>query len=260
MKKTINHKMVVAATVLAISYLGLSPVSYSYAAGTSANTQATASISSVCTISAQNLSFGNLVLPLSAQSASTSMSVLCSNKSSYTIGLTYGGIYGSGISGNYWTAVSQACNSSTNASSMYYNPLNPNGTAGGYVWTEYNTSGKVVGGACTTSPPGNSGTYVATLGYTASTTNGQYYNPANTTVYNYGKMTGVANGDNIAYSIQVPNNPNQVWNNSNYSYSATGTGVTQSIPVVGKLVPAQSGSSYPTPDMYMDTVTATVNF
>lgn len=258
MEKTSNYKIVAKATVLALLCLGLSPASY--AAGVSANAQATASISSVCTISAQSLSFGNLVLPLSAQSASTSMTVLCSNKSSYTIGLTYGGIYGSGISGNYWTAVTQACNSSTNASSMYYNPLNPNGSAGGYVWTEYNSSGKVIGGSCTTSPPGNSGTYVATLGNTATTANGQYYNPANTTIYNYGKMTGVANGDNIAYSIQVPGNPNQVWNNSNYSYSATGTGVTQTIPVVGKLVPAQSGSSYPTPDMYMDTVTATVNF
>ena len=81
-----------------------------------------------------------------------------------------------------------------------------------------------------------------------------------TTTYAYGKMIGVAKGDNVAYSIAVPGNSSQVWNSGENSYSTTGTGANQIIPLNAQLVPSQTTNSYPTPDIYMDTVTATVNF
>lgn len=225
------------------------------------NTKASATLSAMCTISAQNVNFGQISLPISTQSANASMSILCSKNHPYTIGLTYGGIYGAGISGNYWKVISSSgCISSTNPSSLSYNPLNPNGAAGTYSWLEYNTSGQVLTGTCTGSPPGNSGTYVATLGYTATSPSGLYYNPSNTTVYTYGKIIGAAFGDSIAYSIQIPNNSSEVWNTSNYSYSSTGTGSTQTIPIVITLVPSQTANKYPTADSYLDTVIATVSY
>lgn len=193
----------------------------------SAQTQANAIISATCVITAKNLNFGALTLPLSGQSASTSMNVQCSKNAAYTIGLAYGGVYGTGgVSGTL-----------------------PN-TAGG----------KVTGGAGCTYSGYINGQYYSEYQYVY----GSPYCPGSisyaTTSYAYGKMIGAANGDNIGYSIQVPGNPGQIWNAGNASYSSTGTGASQTIPVVGTLVPAQSGSAYPTPDSYMDTVTATVNF
>jgi spore coat protein U-like protein len=75
--------------------VGMLPVS-SYAGILNANTQTTATVGATCTIVAQNLNFGALTLPLSSQTASTSMSVLCSKSHAYTVGLAYGGVYGSG--------------------------------------------------------------------------------------------------------------------------------------------------------------------
>jgi spore coat protein U-like protein len=223
-KQNLSKKTIALSLVSALCGL---PCTFSYATGSSAaNVQSTATISSVCTIAAQNLSFGNLVLPLSAQSASTSMSVLCSNKASYTVGLTYGGVYGTG--------------------GVVALPLTGVSGANGYALCTYSA---VVNGTTVTRQTNNSQNCYTTpsLNYTVPS-------------YAYGKMIGSASGDNVAYSIQVPDQPTKVWNAGNSSYTATGTGVSQTLPVVGTIVPSQSGSNYPTPDTYSDTVVATVSF
>lgn len=217
----------------------------SFAGTNSANTQATATLSSSCTISAQNLAFGSLVMPLSSQSASSSMSVLCSKNHAYTVGLAYGGIYGQGGSTLGYIL-------RTNDNGQEY-LSNSSGTMGSNVMTSC--------GSPDCNPyPGSTLQSVGTINCGVGGSNCTLYAATTSTVYSYGKMIGVAKGDTIGYSIQVPGNPGQVWNTGNSVYSSTGTGATQTIPVVGTLVPAQSGSTYPTPDMYMDTVTATVNF
>jgi spore coat protein U-like protein len=209
----------------ACSLLLLLPTASSYAGTLSANTQATASVAATCTIAAQNLNFGALTLPLSSQSASTSMTVLCSKSHAYTVGLAYGGIYGSG--GGSGTAYGTVVNTGSQ-----YNCV--------YTYT--------VGGQS----------------YQASVGNGQSQNcPGynySVPAYTYGEMIGSAKGDKIGYSIQVPGNAGEVWNNGQNNYSSTGTGVSQTIPVVGTIMPSQSGSAYPTPDSYADTVVATVSF
>jgi spore coat protein U-like protein len=233
---------IASACVLAVLAMGSS--TSAHAASTSATQQATATVSSSCTISAQNLNFGNLVLPLSAQSASTSMSVLCSKNHAYTIALAYGGVYGQGsANGNSWTVTGS------------------NGSYNIYYYQNGNFVTGITGRTCDqvlswSQAAVGSTNDVAQTGWTCGST-GSF---AVTSAYGYGKMIGVAKGDNVAYSIQVPNQPSQIWNAGESSYSATGTGATQTIPVVGTIVPSQSGSSYPTPDMYMDTVTATVGF
>jgi hypothetical protein len=80
------------------------------------------------------------------------------------------------------------------------------------------------------------------------------------TPYAYGKMSGAAKGDSIAYSIQLPGDSSKVWNAGNYSYTTTGTGSNQSIPVVASLVPSQTASPYPSADTYLDTVIATISY
>jgi spore coat protein U-like protein len=242
------HKL--QAILMAIlSILALSQTTPVLAAGTSsAKAQATATIASSCTINAQNLAFGNLVLPLSAQNASTSMNLLCSNNASYTVNLAYGGIYGQGnsASGDYWSHTSNIFTTC-------------NGGPVINVWTEYNAAGTALKTAqVCPGPSQNATTAQVEAALNATYTNGTF--TANSTAYAYGKMTGVASGDQIGYSIQVPNTPGKVWNAGVNAYTTTGNGVSQSIPVVGTLIPAQSSSNYPTPDSYLDTVTATVTF
>jgi spore coat protein U-like protein len=211
--------------------------------GTSANTQATATLSAVCTISAQDVKFGNLVLPLSAQSASSSMTVLCSKSAPYTIALAYGGVYGSGT---------QTVTGTLGSAGNYFNNAWIGGS--GISYTQ---------GYCAYNVAGQTDTY-----YTIAPNLNQSANYGCTSTaqiqigasYTYGKMNGVMYGDSIAYSIQVPNNSSQVWNTGLGSYSSSGTGNSQSIPIVVNLVPAQSSNNYPSPDTYMDTVTATISY
>jgi len=206
------------------------------AGSVTASAKASATLSSVCTIASQNVNFGQISLPIGTQTATSSMSVECTKGSTYTIGLAYGGVYGSG----------------TNTSGNYYQTVGTTGgCGGGAAWYQYNSSGTQVGSVyCTanTSTPPN--------GYTVNQS-GKYYQVAS---YAYGKMTGAAKGDAIGYAIQVPNNPTQVWNTGNYTYSSSGTGSAQAIPVVATLVPSQTANQYPTADTYLDTVTATISY
>jgi spore coat protein U-like protein len=236
--------------------------SSSYAASSTASNQATATVAAVCTISAQNLNFGNLVLPLSAQSASTNMTVLCSKNHSYTVGMAYGGIYGVGQSQTP-TSVSAAsyCATSTTDDGGNYTLYNVYNSSGSQVATVY---GAYALGFISTSTlkPGQCAAPTA-AGQTLTSSDNKYgpmtFNSV-TVAYAYGEMIGVAKGDSVAYSIQVPGNPGQVWNTGENNYTSTGTGASQTIPVVGTLVPSQSSGNYPTPDYYLDTVTATVSF
>lgn len=246
-----THVMKMALAFTLTIGIGATLLSQAKAGSTSASQQATATLSSSCTLSTQNLSFGNLVLPLSAQSASTSMSVLCSKNHSYTVGLAYGGVYGQGTGdGSYWEVIGCSTN--------HVAGITPPSCGNYYIWWyEFNAAGTQIGSSQLYWPTSQAPTGVT--GYSGTTTQlGTKF--ALGSGYSYGIMTGVAKGDTIAYSIQVPGNSAEVWNAGNYSYTATGTGATQTIPVTGKIVPAQSGSTYPTPDMYMDTVTTTVSF
>lgn len=205
-----------------------------------ANIQTSASVSAVCTIQAQNISFGNLVLPVSAQSAGSSMTVLCSKNATYTVNLAYGGVYGSG-SGNSTIPngtpdIHQQPNGDGTVTCFFSS--NPN-----WNWNSAPSAGE------------GSVTYQA-----SSLVNGQCPNNYYSTGYSYGKLVGVMNGDSLGYSIAVPNNPSEVWNAGVNAYSSTGTGISQSLPMVATLIPSQSSSTYPAPDSYMDTVTATISF
>ena len=203
-----------------------------------ANPKATATLAAVCSLAAQNVNFGQLSLPIGAQSATSNMTVECTNGSPYTIGLAYGGVYGT---------------TTQNVSATY----NLSGYISGNGYTyQYCIYTATYDGTSYTKNVANNGN--APWGYCPTTSGTKTISTAS--VYSYGKMIGASKGDNVAYSIQVPGNPSQVWNAGNYKYSSTGTGVNQSIPVVATIVPGQTTNNYPTPDTYLDTVTATVSY
>lgn len=213
--------------------------------------KATATLATSCTMTAEGLSFGALMLPLTSQSATSNISLLCNKNAPYTIDLAYGGIYGVGQTTTvvqnltvYYSGGLGVVSNGVGADS-YFNICGgcapPN-----YTKTGTTTSSSILNGFCnpyceiwtSTSP-------------TTTVTKG--------TNYAYGKMTGVK-GDNVAYNISTPDNSSKVWNTGNNSYTAQGTGLVENLPVRGKIVPGQSGRAYPTPDLYQDTVTAKVTF
>lgn len=55
--------------------------------------KASAKIESFCKINTQDINFGVINSPLTSQSGSSEMNVLCSNKTPYEINLSYGGKY-----------------------------------------------------------------------------------------------------------------------------------------------------------------------
>lgn len=213
-----------------------------------ASAKATATLASVCTISSQNVSFGQISLPISTQSASSNITIQCTKGSSYTVGLAYGGIYGTGVTAN-WILVG------TNGKILALNTATDTVTTltsvpSGYVLTHasadcYNSFGEPAAA--------DMGPYNC-AGYQSS---GSQYIMSS---YGYGKMIGAAKGDAIGYSIQVPNKPSEVWNTGNYTYTSTGTGASQTIPVVATIAPSQTANSYPIADTYFDTVTATIQY
>jgi spore coat protein U-like protein len=228
MKKIKNLKGLSLMALLLCSSL-VSNLSYAQVSGSAtANTKASATLSAVCTISSQAVNFGQIVLPVSTQSATSSMSVTCTKGSSYTIGLAYGGVYGQG--GQSGTLTNTSASRAT----------------GGWICGY----GGTVNGQYVSQAPA----YIYGVSFCPGTSNYA------TTTYSYGLMNGTSKGDTIAYSIQVPNNPTKVWNAGESTYTATGTGVAQSIPVVATLVPGSTTDKYPAADNYLDTVVATISY
>jgi spore coat protein U-like protein len=227
---------IILLALLSVGFTALSTLSYAQTSGTvTANSKATATLAATCTIASQNVNFGQVSLPVSAQSATSNMTVECSKSAPYTIGLAYGGVYGT----------------AQNVSATYK-------FIGAYKYIQGGTALYWVCQYVATSSDGqtSSNTSTSATSNCPSTNGTQVFS----TSYAYGKMIGVMSSDSIAYSIQVPNNPAQVWNTGNYSYNSTGTGTNQSIPVVATLIPAQTANQYPTADTYLDVVTATITY
>lgn len=200
-------------------------------------TKATAQLAATCVIAAQNVSFGSLMLPISSQTANSTLKVTCTKSSSYIVSMN--------PTNNVWL-------------------VNANGTS---TWYGYNTvtntridlptagCGTQSGGQCATS-----GGYVNSGAANGTTQLCSY--PWGCTVYksgnsSSGSMIGAVKGDTVAYSIMHPTS-GTAWTATN-TYASTGTGSNQDITVQAKLLPGQS-TAYPTPDNYSDTVTTQISF
>jgi spore coat protein U-like protein len=216
--------------------MALSNQSYAQSKSSTASVKASAKLSSSCLMSSASVNFGQISLPVSNQSATSSITVQCTKGSAYIIGLAYGGVYGVG------------------ANPVQHVYININGT----VDEQQSGGGFAVCNCTIPANAVNEGPVWNGLNYTGYSN--IYVAQVPTTFYSYGKLMGVAHGDSIGYSIQVPNNPAQVWNTGNYSYNASGLGINQTIPVIATLIPAQTSSKYPAADSYLDTVTATISY
>lgn len=202
-----------------------------------------ANVTGICTIQATDISFGTLASPLTAQSSSANLKVLCNRDLPYTIAMAYGGSYGQGqVSGNTYQL-----------SSFNYGG---NGEIRSFLLETYNSSGvKIAGG-----PQLNLNIQPSQLASYMQTNYGCNYSAGTCTTAgsDYGVLNGVSKGNVVAYSISIPGEPNKIWNTGKNSYTAKGSGKEQLIPVNIKIVPDKSSSLYPAADFYMDTITTSI--
>ena len=239
--------------------------------------KSTATMNATCSISANSINFGVVATPLMIQTASNEMAVKCSNESAYTIDLTYGGIYGQGSSGSGYNIAHSYEFVYENQYTIYNNAGIVQGTitcgfGGAYTgkvhfsnttianlygatWTP-NVS-QDISGACISNNT-RSGTYPK--GWVGTYNSKEKQSIGGKIGYEYGVMSGVSKGDALAYSIAVPGDSSKVWNAGVNSYKATGTGDFQTIAMEARIVPDKSGSKYPAPDMYLDTITAIISY
>lgn len=230
-----NKKKIITAIVIAFSSSAV------LADNATTEFQATSTLTATCTLSANSVNFGAFMLPLSSQSAGSSLTMLCSNKAPYTIDLAYGGVYGQGSQGDgtYWVDIKMS-------------------RPGQQMFAKYSASGQGLGSEWVDYDANNSLQMVEkNLGCTF---NAIWQCVQGKRSYDYGIMTGAAKGDSVAYSIFVPGDNSKVWNAGKNSYSGVGTGQEEQISFQAKIVPSQSGSAYPAPDFYMDTVTAIIKY
>lgn len=222
------------------------------------NLTTTAKIENFCSISANDLNFGVVNLPLTAQSANSTMNVLCNNNTSYTIDLAYGGIYGQG------TANPASYNVIRSSYTSKVSHWKINNSSGGLVaFFDCYTSNSMYLDAAATKLFG-----YASSGLQSSAKNDVckglvYVGATNFTVgqpYDYGFMNGNLKGDKLAYSIQIPDDSTKVWNAGNHSYHSIATGNIQEIQLKASLIPDKSSSKYIAQDTYLDTVTATISY
>lgn len=261
-----NKKKLIFASVLAM--LGTSAMAQSNAKG---NFEASAKMESFCTIQATDINFGVVELPLTSQSTTSEIKILCSNSAPYKIDLSYGGVYGSGNNNGGYTFV---------MSYEYYNSYGQarqfkvykdgvritNENSMDFQCRDRNDLNLVFGNATTATLFGYA--YVNNKFYTNGNdlcTSDAFLNPKMLTyfggsAYEYGIMNGAIKGDKLAYSISVPNESTKVWNKGVNSYNATGTGEEQTVQFNAKIVPEKSSSKYVAQDTYIDTVIAEVTY
>lgn len=204
--------------------------------------QASSKLSATCSMSTINMNVGLFLLPLSSQYFGGSINLLCSREASYTIDLAYGGIYGQGQigDGSYW---------------KYQSTPNSNQQ----LYYKFSATGVQIDSRYVMAFGGNPSQMAAeSLGCTfnAGVTQCLTARPS----YDYGMMKGATKGDSVAYSIFVPGDSSKVWNAGKNSYSGTGTGKQEQVTFQGRIIPAQSGSAYPAPDFYTDTITASIKY
>lgn len=262
----IKNNLIKITLASMIATLGISSA---FAQGNVNNTlDTTAKIENFCSLNAGEINFGVVNLPLTAQSANSSMNVLCTKNTSYKIDLAYGGKYGGGATVPKESITYKNFKLTSNSHSIkLYIDGNQLSNRGYDIdcWTgipgQVNISpefAKIYVEAIKTSyysDPRKICTSAGMVNFT-NVQNMSFSTPS----YNYGVMTGTLKGDTLAYAIYLPNDSTKVWNVGINSFNEIGTGSYQSFNLNAKIVPVSSSSLYVAADTYLDTVVANITY
>lgn len=209
-----------------------------------------AKIDAGCFLTADNINFGVLMMPLTNQTASSQINIQCSKMAPLSVTVQYGNLASSGV---YSVAVingsnthtvykdgqnigSIACNVSAGIQNVYFhtsavrNLFNPQEIVGNWVFDKYNLCANDTIKADT----------ITALNKKAS-------------------LTGLVNGDNLFYSLEVPNDASKIWNSTN-DYKITGTGNSQIIPVKANILKSDNPTYRMAPDMFQGTLSFNLTY
>ena len=213
------------------------------------------SVDAGCFINVNNINFGALMIPLTTQTATSEMSVLCSKNSNYTIGVSYSA---TGAASTSYTG-SLATNGS-GGSSYYISDSNGNPNNQPYtLWVQCFNNGTF------SLYTGDSALFRSIYGINSSVNvynsvpdtysicNGSSLNMTTLSGYSTGKLTGINKNEIIQYTLELPG-ATSVWNTSN-KYTGKGTGENQTIPMKAKINTSGSPTHMLSPDNYIDTLT-----
>lgn len=262
-------------TQLIFSGIFLTSIQVSFASDVNNNFEASEKIENFCSIQANDVNFGVVALPLTAQSANSQMRILCSNNAPYKVDLAYGN-YASGIILDGYTIEYNYTNDNHSVHSINDSSNKP------YAVLSCGYSPYYLGKVYITGP-----NFAKIYGYTSGvwqadtkkictsdgTKAGTYptgwvgaYNapgqqPLNiSTASEFGSMSGTQKGDKLAYKITLPNDSAKTWTKSVNAYSSIGVGTEQLITVNAQIVPDKSSSKYIAQDVYIDNVTAEITY
>lgn len=223
------------------------------------NIEIKAVINPGCFLNADDINFGILSMPITNQSASSNMRVLCSKNTDLSIEIVYGASTSGGQTSGTFTAVLK----NSNAANHY--KINKDGVA----YTKWNTDvscSPTLGMQVYSQEIANlyNVTYVAGAWQpdVANICSGKNINTstlASLGIPSQGKLTGLSNGEQIAFSIEVPNNSTQVWNSTN-KYPIITTGIEQSIPMKANIKSSENPTHRMSPDIYQSILTVVVTY
>lgn len=228
-----------------------------------------AKVDAGCFLEANNINFGTVFAPLSAQAVSSNINVLCSKNANVKIDLIYGGangvapVQGVVVGSDVYTLHSHrsgdiilakngvqmtgdgSYNIRCSSSGVFFDKkIEPFLQAIGYNLTYTGNWIKDTKGVCNTNQGSYTSTFLSQIGGVVTT---------------YGKMLG-GNNEILAYNISLPNDNSKVWITGLNAYSLLTTGTSQEIPINAKLIPANSSGSFMSAGSYSDILTVSMQY
>lgn len=214
------------------------------------NIEVSADVNAGCNLTAGDINFGILMMPLTNQSSQSNLNIKCSNNAAYEISIAFGQSSSSGgditILPQYKKSVYLGDRVVLSDNIMYecrkteLNKVHFWGAADanklGINWIDNWNIDTV--GLCNSDGTANTVT-LGNLGYGSS-----------------GFLTGISSGENIIYSLEHPTNSNP-WTGAN-KYESVGNGEEQVVAMKANIKSADNPKHRMTPDIYQSTLTVSL--
>ena len=232
----------------------------------------TADIHAGCDLTADNINFGVLMMPLSDSTAQANMNVKCSKGANLEIAINYSENASSSSNSNYRLEHRSNYDGLGEYIQIYdandNTPLgviqchrNPTGAGWAGIATGESKIGFLnsIGVPNTQSGLTQSGWSSDTNGVCVETSEGFKINTDIFTGGSIGALIGLTSGEQIKYSLSLPGNDSQIWSNSS-KHTVLATGDNQTIPMKANIKRADNGTHRMTPDTYQSILTVVLNY
>lgn len=224
------------------------------------NLEVKAVVDAGCFLTADNINFGILMMPLTNQVATSNIQVKCSKGVNLKFNMQYGA--NDSGSGGYSVVRQEGNSSSTVETARLYKDgvgfsnnsidIQCRGDKKGYVYlyhsvamtSLFGTNGSVIDkwNLCVTNGVRVNRTTIANMGSTG-----------------YGILSGLSSGESIKYFMETPTSSSTVWNLSN-SYQILSTGEYQTIQMKANIKSENNVTHRMTPDTYQSSLIVVLTY